>query len=107
MARYPGWFGAMSMDAHRDARRRKAAPLSAVPNRGQSHILGLQYVIGYDFIAPRRSNSAHLRRPWRAIFASFAMPRANVAIAGFPWLRGSLSQRRAGFSRARPRPPVD
>src|SRR5260221_14629939 len=49
----------------------ETAPLSAVPNRRQSNILGLRHVIGYDFIAPRRSNSAHLRRPWRAIISLF------------------------------------
>ena len=57
--------------------------MSAVPNRGQSHILGLQYVIGYDFIAPRRSNSAHLRRPWRATSVQ-RRPRRRVRLqAGF------------------------
>ena len=28
----------------------------------------LERVIGYSLIAPRRSDSAHLDRPWRAIF---------------------------------------
>lgn len=43
----------------------ETAPLSAVPNRKQSNILGLRHVIGCDFVAPRRSSSAHLHRPWR------------------------------------------
>jgi hypothetical protein len=65
--RYPGWFGALSMDAHRGARDiEKLPPVGAAPSRRQSHILGFGLVIGSGIIAPRRNNIAHLRRPWRA-----------------------------------------
>jgi len=60
-----GWFG--SIEEHRDDREiGKLPPVGAAPNRGRSHILGFWCVLGYGVIAPRRSNSAHLHRPWRA-----------------------------------------
>jgi hypothetical protein len=39
---------------------------SVVPDRRASHTGQLARIAGYGIIAPRRSNSAHLHRPWRA-----------------------------------------
>jgi hypothetical protein len=42
---------------------------SVVQKRGPSHLRRLKRRTGSDLIAPRRRNSAHLHRPWRATSA--------------------------------------
>jgi hypothetical protein len=46
--------------------REDARPLGVVQNRGTSQSYRLERVVGRSIIAPRRTRSAHLDRPWRA-----------------------------------------
>ena len=51
----------MSMDAHQGACEIRKRPLERSTNsQAVGRFLGLRRVIDYDFIAPRRSNSAHV-----------------------------------------------
>jgi len=57
---------------HRDDREvGKLPPVGAAPIRRRAHILGFWRVVGSDIIVPRRNNSAHLHRPWRAKLPPF------------------------------------
>ena len=44
----------------------KLPPVGAALNRSRSRVRGSWRVVSCALIAPRRSNIAHLRRPWRA-----------------------------------------
>jgi len=52
--------------------------LSVVRNRGSSPFRLPQGEVGFHIIAPRRNRSAHLHRPWRAIYAT---AKASLACA--------------------------
>lgn len=55
-------------------------PRGAVQNHRPSQIYRLELVQGARIIAPRRNNSAHLHRPWRAILPPFGIkPRTSDA----------------------------
>ena len=68
---------------------RDVEAVSVALNRGRSHVLGFKRVMGSDIIALRRSNSAHLHRPWRAICDKTA--NRSVDRRGVPTPIGTLS----------------
>jgi hypothetical protein len=44
----------------------------------RSQAIASERVIAYGIIAPRRSNSAHLHRPWRAIIRQSTLRRPDL-----------------------------
>jgi hypothetical protein len=78
MARFLGWFGAQPIRT--TATSENCDQQGVVLNRGRSRVLRFRSVVGSGVIAPRRTNSAHLHRPWRVICATAeAAPPACAA----------------------------
>jgi len=86
-----------SMNAHGDVREIGKSSLSAVPIRRRSHILGLQRLIVYHFIALQRTSIAHLRRPWRAKLPPFKIKLRTRGLGSAPFcaLSGEAKLRQA------------
>jgi hypothetical protein len=67
----------------------EAARMGAVPNRRRSRIPVCWRALGCGVMVPRRSNIAHLRRPWRATLRQ-STPTGTRVRVGLNYKFGSI-----------------
>jgi hypothetical protein len=73
----------------------QGTPKASAQNRRRSRIGRSRRVIGCRFIAPRRSNIAHLRRPWHATLRQGMMERRRVVVSALSFAFPTTCRRRS------------